>query len=179
VFLDESGFMLTPLVRRTLAPCGQTPILDCLDRRDRISVISAISVSPIRADVRLWFRILAPNTNVRAKHIVDFLRQLGRSLTGGMTVLWDRSQIHGQSLLVKSYLAEHPEVVAEDFPGYAPSLNPAEGVWGWSKYSQLANWAPSDADALWDGVFSELYDLREQPQLLTSFIHHAGLPFRL
>src|SRR5262249_39472447 len=33
VFLDESGFMLTPTVRRTLAPRGQTPVLPCWDRR--------------------------------------------------------------------------------------------------------------------------------------------------
>ena len=35
VFLDEAGFQLTPSVRRTLAPRGQTPVLDCWDRRDR------------------------------------------------------------------------------------------------------------------------------------------------
>src|SRR5487761_1020119 len=39
VFLDESGFQLTPSVRRTLAPRGQTPVLECWDRRDRISAI--------------------------------------------------------------------------------------------------------------------------------------------
>ncbi len=44
--LDESGFMLAPLVRRTLAPRGKTPIVDCSDSHDRISVISAITVSP-------------------------------------------------------------------------------------------------------------------------------------
>jgi hypothetical protein len=46
VFLDESGFFLTPSVRRTWAPRGQTPILDAWDRRDRIAAISSISVSP-------------------------------------------------------------------------------------------------------------------------------------
>src|SRR5262245_36101592 len=33
VFLDESGFFLTPTVRRTLAPRGRTPVLDAWDRR--------------------------------------------------------------------------------------------------------------------------------------------------
>ena len=28
----------------------------------------------------------------------------------------------------------HPDVVAEDFPGYGPDLNPDEGVWGRTKY---------------------------------------------
>jgi hypothetical protein len=46
VFLDESGLMLNPCVRRTWAPRGQTPVLDAWDRRDRISAISSITVSP-------------------------------------------------------------------------------------------------------------------------------------
>ena len=33
VFLDESGFMLTPTVRRTYAPRGKTPVLSAWDRR--------------------------------------------------------------------------------------------------------------------------------------------------
>jgi hypothetical protein len=28
-------------------------------------------------------------------------------------------------------------VVVEDFPGYAPELNPDEGVWGWTKYGRI------------------------------------------
>ncbi|MGF1582612.1 MAG: transposase, partial [Gemmataceae bacterium] len=113
VFLDESGFQLTPLARRTLAPMGQTPVLDCLDRRDRVSVISAIMVSAIRAQVGLVFRILWANTNAKAKHIVEFLRKLKRSLGGPMTVVWDRSAIHSRSKLVQSYLVRETEIVAE------------------------------------------------------------------
>lgn len=40
--------MLTPTVRRTLAPRGRTSILRGWDRHDRISAISAIVVSPRR-----------------------------------------------------------------------------------------------------------------------------------
>src|SRR3954451_8702696 len=46
VFLDESGFFLTPTVRRTLAPRGETPVLDAWDRRDRWSAISYVTLSP-------------------------------------------------------------------------------------------------------------------------------------
>jgi len=41
-------------------------------------------------------------------------------LRGPMTVLWDQSKIHRRSGVVKAYLARHPEIVTEDFPGYAP-----------------------------------------------------------
>lgn len=43
-FLDESGFLLIPTVRKTWAPVGHTPILRHSFRRDRISTISSLTV---------------------------------------------------------------------------------------------------------------------------------------
>src|SRR5206468_2316928 len=73
--LDESGFLLAPVVRRTYAPRGQTPILGCSDRHDRISVISAITLSPRAFHAGLHFMLLADNQNFHAEEIVLFLRQ--------------------------------------------------------------------------------------------------------
>ena len=36
VFLDESGFQMTPVVRRTYAPRGKTPIVEAWYRKGRI-----------------------------------------------------------------------------------------------------------------------------------------------
>jgi transposase len=52
-FVDETGFMLAPLVRRTYAPRGQTPTYRVADKHGRISVIGAILVSPGRTHPRL------------------------------------------------------------------------------------------------------------------------------
>jgi hypothetical protein len=59
--VDESGFLLQPLVRRTWALSGQTPVLDQWARRDRISAIAALALSPKRRRVRLFFRLLDHN----------------------------------------------------------------------------------------------------------------------
>jgi|HubBroStandDraft_6_1064221.scaffolds.fasta_scaffold523329_1 transposase len=179
VFLDESGFQLAPTLRRTLAPRGQTPIVACDGRRDKVSAISAITLSPQQARLGLYFRLLEPKENVRAPDVVAFLRQLKQHIPGELTVVWDRSRTHGRSKLVRAYLAQHPEIVTEDFPGYAPELNPDELVWSWTKYGRLCNWAPADAEELWEGVWGELYDLRKQPDLLASFINQVNLPLRL
>jgi transposase len=72
VFLDESGFMLTPTVRRTWAPRGSQPILDCWDRRDRLSAISCLTVSPKIGRLNLHFR-LSPD-HIDAEEVVDFSR---------------------------------------------------------------------------------------------------------
>lgn len=175
VFLDESGFMLTPTVRRTWAPQGETPLLACWDRRDRLSAISCLTVSPRQARLNFYFTLLSDNTNVTAEHIVAFLRQLKSQLGGPFTVIWDGSRIHSRSGRVKAYLAEHPEIVAETLPGYAPELNPDEGVWGWTKYGRLANLAAANTIELRRRIEEEFSVLRKDRHLLNSFIEEAVL----
>ena len=177
--LDESGFLLSPTVRRTLAPRGQTPILVCSDRHDRISVISAITLSPKALRVGLHFMLLGDNKNFHGEEVVLFLQQLKGEVGGPWTIVWDRNQIHSRSRVVKAWLAKHPEVVVEDFPGHAPDTNPDEEVWSWTKYSQLCNLAPADVVELRQRVWDALVALKDQPQLLTSFILHARVPLLL
>jgi transposase len=173
VFLDESGFFLTPTVRRTLAPRGRTPVLVAWDRRDRWSAISCVTVSPVAGRPGLYFDLL--EHNVRGGDVVAFLSELHRRL-GPVTVVWDRNQIHSKAKVVRAWLAEHPGVVAEDFPGYVPDLNPDEGVWGWTKYGQLANLAAEDTEELWGYVMDELVTVKHRPDLLRGFIRQTGLP---
>jgi transposase len=172
-FLDESGFFLTPTVRRTLAPRGKTPVLDAWDRRDRWSAISCVTVSPVAGRPGLYFDLL--DHNAHGEDVVTFLAELHRRL-GPVTVVWDQNQIHSRAKVVKAWLAAHPDVVVEDFPGYVPDLNPDEGVWGWTKYGRLANLAASDKDELWDRVVDELIEVKFRPDLLRGFIRQTGLP---
>ena len=174
--LDESGYMLTPVVRRTYAPRGETPIQPCWDRRDRISAISAITVSPQRKHPGLYFTLLPDNQNACAEDTVSFLRQLHRHVPGPLMVIWDRGNIHDRSATVRKYLAKHPEIVTKKFPAYAPELNPDEGVWDYTKYNRLSNFAPANTSALRVRLHKELVRLRARPELLASFIRHTPLP---
>jgi transposase len=179
VFLDESGFMLTPTVRRTWAPRGRTPILDAWDRRDRISAISSITVSPHNRRLNLYFDLLPDNANVHAEDIIAYLRHLKAQLGGPMTVVWDGSKIHDKSRLVRAFLAEHPEIKTERLPAYAPDVNPDELVWAWTKYGRLGNLAAANTDWLRNYIITEMTHVREHPELLASFIEGANLPLRL
>jgi transposase len=173
LFWDESGFFLTPTVRRTLAPRGKTPVLLAFDRRDKLSAISCISISPKAGRPGLHFELL--DHNAKAGDVVAFLEQVRRQLRGALTVIWDGHGIHSKAKAVKAYLAAHPEVAAETFPGYVPDLNPDEGVWGWAKYGRLANLAAQDTTELWEQVGGELWELKHQPDLLKGFIRETGL----
>ena len=179
MFLDESGFQLSPTVRRTYAPRGRTPVLKAWHRRGRISAISAVTVSPVRRKPNLYFRLLPDDTNAHGEDTAAFLAQLRGELRGPMTVLWDQSRIRRRSGVVKRYLAKHPEIVTADFPGYAPEANPDEGVWGWAKYHRMPNYAPEDTRELRSCLWAELSSLRERPDLLASFIRHAEIPIPL
>jgi transposase len=170
--------MLSPVVRRTLWPRGVTPMLPVAAKRDRISAISCITLSPRRYLPGLHFELLPTNQNATAAHVVAFLRQLHESLPR-FTVIWDGSRIHNKARLVKEFLAANPTVVAEDFPGYMPDLNPDEGVWGYTKYGRLANFAPANAQELRERVDAELQELKRQAYFLYRFIEHTNLPLQL
>jgi transposase len=179
VFLDEAGFMLTPTVRRTLAPRGRTPVLPALQRHDRISVISCVTLSPDAAQPELYFELLPEGLNARAEDIVAFLRDLRRELPGAMTVVWDRNNTHSKSKVVQAYLTTQKDLVLEDLPGYAPALNPDEMVWAWLKYGRLCNLAPQDVRELRDHLLTELEWAAFDRELLVGFFNHAHLGVRL
>jgi transposase len=180
VFLDESGFMLTPTVRRTLAPRGRTPILPAWQRHDRISAISCVTLGPgAGRPPGLYFELMPAGLNVCAEDVVAFLRQLRRELPGPLTVVWDRHNIHSRSRLVKEWLAGQSDVVLEDLPGYAPELNPDEMVWAWLKYGRLANLAPRDVAELRDHLRTEMEWAAFDGELLAGFFNHAHLGVRL
>jgi transposase len=168
--------MLAPTVRRTLAPRGQTPVQKCSFRHEKISAISAITVSPKQHHFGLYFTLLPDNENVDAEDIVRYLRLLKRHIPGALTIVRDRSNTHDHAALVRRYLARHPEIVTEKFPGYAPELNPPEQVWTYTKYARLPNFAPCHTSDLRMRLTYELKRLRKRPDLLLSFIRHSKLP---
>ncbi|QDV33727.1 transposase [Tautonia plasticadhaerens] len=178
-FLDGSGSPLEPVARRTYAPGGKAPIQGAWHRKGRISAISAVAVSPVRRRPNLVFLLLPDNANAHGRDTTAFLAQLRGRPRGPMTILWDQSKIHERSSVVKAYLARHPGIVTEDFPGYAPEANPDEGVWGWTKYHRLPNYAPEDTNELRTHLWHELSSLRRRRDLLASFVRHAEIPLTL
>jgi transposase len=177
-FLDESGFMLMPLVRRTLARRGRRVFLRCSAKHDRISAISCVTLSPRAMHVGLYFRFLL-DENFHGEEVVEFLKYLTGKVAGEWTVVWDGNNIHSRSRAVKAWLARHPRVVVEDFPSHDPDANPDEWVWNWAKYGKLCNLCPADIEYLADAVWDALEELKHQPSMLASFVMDAGVPLCL
>ena len=74
------------------------------------------------------------------RDVVGFLKHLARHVAGKLLVLWDGAPIH-RSRVVKEYLSHGAaqRIHLEQFPGYAPELNPAEGIWNHLKRVELKN----------------------------------------
>ena len=98
-------------------------MLHSLLSRDHLSVISAVSPE---GDLYLEVR----ETAFDSAGIIEFLESLLSQIVGNLVVVWDGAPIH-RSKLVKSYLAEGAarRIHLERLPGYAPELNPDEGIW--------------------------------------------------
>ena len=133
MFVDESGFYLLPAVVRTYAPVGNTPVLHEHLSREHLSAISAIT-----EEGRLY--MMEQDRAFKGPDVVRFLKHLLRWIAGKLLIVWDGSPIH-RAKAVKEFLegGAASRLKLERLPGYAPELNPDEGVWKHLKYVELRN----------------------------------------
>lgn len=173
MFADESGFLLIPSVVRTWAPQGQTPIhRHRQGRRDKISVISGISLSPRRHRLSLYYLLFFDN--IGQEEVCRFLRELLRHLRGPVIALLDNSSTH-KGGPVEQLQRQHRRLRIEHFPAYAPELNPDEGVWSLAK-GELANSCPRDLDELMEDILRSINGIRSSPEKLRGCILQSELP---
>jgi transposase len=174
VFVDETGFMLGPLVRRTWAPRGKTPVIRVTTPHARISAIGAMTIRRVPVRFGLHFHLLPNNLNFRGDSVARFMAHLRQKLRGPITIVWDKILIHS-AMPVTRFLAEHPDVEVFELPPYAPELNPVDYVWSYVKYGRLANYCPHDLTELRRTVVTELARVRRSPRLLRRLFFRTGL----
>jgi transposase len=162
--------MLQPLVRRTWAPQGQTPVMYSWDRHDRLSVIAALSLLTPARRIGLYFAV--HEKNIKAEEVEAFLRQVQRALRRKLIVVMDRWAVHRKA--AKSLFGDERFWI-EYPPPYAPDLNPVEHVWNHTKYSDMANYVPDDLLDLELELDWSMGQTCRRPELLRSFYHAAEL----
>jgi transposase len=170
LFLDETGLMLQPLVRRTWAPRGERPVMYCWDRRDRLSVIAGLTLSSRRRRIGLYFAI--HRHNVKTAEVDAFIRRVQRQLRRPLVVVMDRLPAHRSAA---RRLGGEERFVIEWLPAYAPDLNPVEPAWSQTKYTDLANYVPDDVLDLEIEAELALEATRDKQKLLRSFFQAARL----
>lgn len=168
LFADEAGVYLLPMAIRTWGPVGVTPIVEETLTRDHLSVIAALTPAG-----QLYTHVLEHAFN--GPSIVSFLKQLLRQIPGRLTLLWDGAPIH-RSVAVKEFLSEGAaeRIRLVPLPGYAPELNPTEGVCYPLKRTELGNVSCQDLHQLHHELDQARQRLRRRPKLIRSFFRHTG-----
>jgi transposase len=168
LFVDESAFYPLPGVVRTWAPRGQTPVLRHLLTHDHLSVISAVI-----PDGRLVLQM--QETAFASAGIIAFLDTLQAQVPGKLLVIWDGAPIH-RSRMLKGYLSggASARLHLERLPGYAPELNPAEGVWHYLKHVEMGNVCCRDLSHLPVELTAAMEGLGQKPELIRACFQKVG-----
>ncbi len=168
VFCDQSGFYLLPMVVRTYAPVGETPVLHEQLTRDHLSAMSGVTL-----DGGLY--MTGQDRAFKGGDVVRFLKHLMRHIPGKLLVVWDGSPIH-RSRAVKDFLASgaSSRLQLEQLPGYAPDLNPDEGVWKHLKCVELKNLCCQSVPELKVELRKAKERLRHKKDVLLGCIRQPG-----
>jgi transposase len=153
---------------RTWAPRGQTPILRVPLTRDHLSAISGITL-----DGRLFLQVRPASYDAVA--IVGFLRVLLRKISGNLVVIWDGSPIH-RGHEIKEFLQRgaSKRLHLEQLPGYAPDLNPDEGIWNYLKRVELGNVCCRDLAHLHQELIRARERLRHKREIIRGCSQQCG-----
>jgi transposase len=122
---------------------------------DHLSAISALT-----QEGRLLLAV--QERPFRGPDVVRFLQHLLRQVPGPLLVIWDGAPIH-RAQVVKDFLAQGAaaRLQLEQLPGYAPELNPDEGIWHYLKHVELRNLCCDD-----------LAELRRELRLAVQRLRH-------
>jgi transposase len=166
--VDEAGCYLLPAALATYAPRGETPRIAATVTHDHLALISGVTPQG-----QLFAQIYCgPITGVE---VVLFLRHLERWLPGPLIVIWDGASIHRGAEVQQFLAAGHgARIHLVPLPGYAPELNPDEGVWHTLKDKELANVACVDLPQLRQEVQRAIRRLRRRPELIRGYFREAG-----
>jgi transposase len=171
--VDESGLLLAPLLRRTWAQIGHTPVLfQRAKQRDKVSVGAALWLT--RGQLGLSYRTLV-NGYFNNEQVAAWLSDLLAEWDGPTIAIWDGGNMHKGDPIKAVVERARGRLLLERLPPYGSELMPVEWLWSWLKYSRLCNFAAHDVRELNDRAVAELGGIQQNQERLAGFFHAAAL----
>jgi transposase len=176
LFLDESGLLMAPLLRRSWALRGHPPeSKHKAGHREKVSVAATMWLSPERDRLSLGYQTMV-NGYFGNQEVAEFVGGMMSGLHSPAIMLWDGGTMHKGDPIDELVEEWQGRLDIEPLPAHAPTLMPVEYVWRWLKYGRLCNFTPRDAHDLNEAVVRELNAILENQVLLASFFHQSDLP---
>jgi putative transposase len=167
VFFDEFGSTFLDRLRRTWAPRGHRPVIRRVTRERRV-LSTAVGLTWSGKIYKRHFE-----GGMDSQDVITAVEHIRRHLPQGFILICDHAPIHTSETTLR-YLFDHPKIIVEPLPKYAPDLNPEEYCHGNVK-ANLANATPVDVTDLRQSIDQGFARLRRRPDLLLSFMRAAGL----
>lgn len=111
--------------------------------------------------------------HVTGEEIIHFLRQLLRHTRGPLLLVWDNAPIHERQK-VRQFIEGQPRLHVENFPRYAPELNPVEFVWTQAD-EHTAGTAPASVSELKSNVQAALRRTRTSQRRMRACLKASAL----
>ncbi len=170
VLEDESGLSLIPLVGRTWAPKGETPLLRCsMGKRERLATIGGIT-----PDGRIYFRV--HEETIKSGQVIEYLSQLLGQIRGHIVLVWDNGSTHTSHETEAFLESVKDRLTVFYLPPYFPKLNPTEYLWTYIKWAKMKDYCPMGIPDLKGKLYGCVRSLRGDPQTVQSFFDVSPMP---
>lgn len=168
-FLDECGVSLIPVMGRTWAPKGETPVIKVTGHKGGLCVTSA--VSPVG---RMVFRI--EKEKITGTVHTEFLEQMIKNHPRRKIIVVEDNAPAHIAAITKKFVEKNKKKFALYFlPSYAPKLNPDEKTWRQLKQHKLRAHQAQTKEELRRLVFAKMKSIQKSPAVIKSFFYEAGV----
>ena len=163
---------MAPVSHSTWGLRGQTPRITHATCRTRYSALGAIAAGGKVKRPRFYFRFYPHN--ILSEQVIKFIDHLLFMISGHIVLVWDNLPTH-RAKVVKRFAANHHRLHIEEFPAYAPELNPVENAWSLMKYHELGNFTPATPEELYRAAQDAAQSIRCSAKKCFSFLRSVPL----
>lgn len=168
-FLDESGVSLIPVMGKTWAPKGKTPIIKVTGNKGGFCVTSAVSPAG-----RMLFRI--EKEKITAVVHIQFLKQILRHHPNRKVIVVEDGAPPHTAKKVNEFVAENNKRFALYYlPSYSPELNPDEEVWNHLKNKKLKAHQAQTKKEFRPLILSKMRSIQRSESLIRSFFYRLDI----
>jgi transposase len=172
IFLDESGFSLSPIRGTTWCEIGKPMVLREIYSRHTQTGLGFLTMTPELQ--RLNFRFTIFSGAINTEDVIFFLTEIHRYYKTKVMIIWDRLSAH---ISAQKYFERVCPgwFLFEYLPSYSPELNPVEQCWNQMKNVIMVNYVPCCINNLVAETLEAAQIINNDPKLLAAFSHHAKL----